>query len=105
MTIGNPDPTPLGDLSHQFVLTVGSLAIAGIMITALRSRVNGLWTHLSAAARTDMLTGLLNSHGLEEVLATEIERARPDAQRVGLMTRPRRRPRQAQPPARARRRR
>lgn len=86
MTVGNPDPTSLGDLTHQFVLTVGSLAIAGIMITALRTRVNGLWTHLSAAARTDMLTGLLNSHGLEEVLATEIERARPDAQRVGLMT-------------------
>ncbi len=86
MTIGSADPASIGDLTHQFVLTVGSLAIAGIMITALRSRVNGLWTHLSAAARTDMLTGLLNSHGLEEVLATEIERARPDAQRVGLMT-------------------
>lgn len=86
----NPPPGAIspsaGDLTHQFVLTVGSLAIAGIMILALRSRVHGLWTRLSAAARTDMLTGYLNSHGLDEVLATEIDRARPSAQRVGLLT-------------------
>ena len=75
----------VGDLTHQFVLTVGSLGIAGFMINALRDRANGLWTSLSAAARTDMLTGFLNSHGLTEVLATELERARPDAQRVGLL--------------------
>lgn len=75
-----------GDLTHQFVLTVGSLAIAGLMITALRGRVNRLWTSLSAAARTDMLTGFLNGHGLDEILATEIERAKPEARRVGLLT-------------------
>lgn len=75
-----------GDLTHQFVLTVGSLAVAGIMITALRGRVNKLWTQLSSAARTDMLTGFYNSHGLDEVLATEIERSKPGAQRVGLLS-------------------
>lgn len=74
-----------GDLTHQFVLTVGSLAVAGLMITTLRGRVNKLWTRLSDAARTDMLTGLLNSHGLDEVLATDIERAKPAAQRVALL--------------------
>lgn len=81
-----PAGATAGDLTHQFVLTVGSLAIAGIMITTLRDRVSRLWTHLSAAARTDMLTGFLNSHGLDESLATEIERARPEAHRVGLLT-------------------
>ena len=85
-TLDHTAATSVGDLTHQWVLTVGSLAIAGIMINALRTRVNGLWTRLSAAARTDMLTGFLNSHGLDENLATEIERARGDAQRVGLMT-------------------
>lgn len=75
-----------GDLTHQFVLTVGSLAVAGLMITTLRGRVNRLWTSLSAAARTDMLTGFLNGHGLDEILATEIERAKPEARRVGLLT-------------------
>lgn len=74
-----------GDLTHQFVVTVGSLAVAGLMITTLRGRVTNLWTQLSAAARTDMLTGYYNSHGLDEVLSTEIERARPEAQRVGLL--------------------
>lgn len=76
----------VGDMTHQFVLTVGSLAIAGIMINALRTRVNGLWTRLSGAARTDMLTGYLNGPGLTEVLATELERARPGAVRVGVLS-------------------
>lgn len=82
---GPPSGLTAGDLTHQFVLIVGSLAIAGAMITGLRSRANGLWTRLSAAARTDMLTGLLNESGLVEVLATEIERAKPDAQRVAIL--------------------
>lgn len=76
----------IGDLTHQFVLIVGSLAIAGIMIHALRIRVNGLWTRLSGAARTDMLTGYLNAQGLTEVLATELERSRAGANRVGLLS-------------------
>lgn len=75
-----------GDLTHQFALTVGSLAMAGLMMTTLRTRVNKLWGRLSDAARTDMLTGLLNSHGLDEVLATDIERAKPAAQRVALLS-------------------
>ena len=80
------DAASVGDLTHQFVLTVGSLAIAGVMMLALRERVNALWTRLSGAARTDMLTGFRNKHGLVEVLATEIERARPDAHRIGVLS-------------------
>lgn len=80
------DTASLGDITHQFVLTVGSLAIAGVMMHALRERVNGLWTSLSSAARTDMLTGFRNRHGLVEVLGTEIARARPEANRIGLLS-------------------
>ncbi len=47
---------------------------------------NRLWTQLSAAARTDMLTGFLNEHGFDEVLGTEIERVRADGGRVGLLS-------------------
>jgi len=86
------DPTPghsgqpgAGDLTHQYVLIVGSLAITGLMITALKGRVNRLWTELSAAARTDMLTGFLNEQGFDEALATEVERARPEAGRIGVL--------------------
>ena len=86
MLVMDPNGASVGDLTHQFALTVGSLAFAGIMILGLRGMVQGLWARLSAAARTDMLTGFLNAHGLNEVLATELERARPDAQRVGLLS-------------------
>ncbi len=75
-----------GTLTFQFVITVGSLAIAGLMIHALRTRVNRLWVSLSDAARTDLLTGFVNGHGINEVLTNEIERARINGQRAGLIT-------------------
>jgi diguanylate cyclase (GGDEF)-like protein len=81
---GNVD-TGSGTLTYQFVVTVGSLAVAGLMIHALRTRVNRLWGSLSSAARTDLLTGFVNSHGINEILTNEVERARIDAQRVGLI--------------------
>ncbi len=86
LVLMTPDTASVGDITHQFVLTVGSLAIAGVMMLALRDRVNGLWRSLSGAARTDMLTGFRNRHGLVEVLATEIARARPEANRIGLLS-------------------
>lgn len=75
-----------GTLTYQFVVTVGSLAVGGLMIHTLRTRVNRLWGSLSSAARTDLLTGLVNSHGINEILTTEIERARINSHRVGLVT-------------------
>jgi diguanylate cyclase (GGDEF)-like protein len=75
-----------GTLSYQFVVTFGSLAIAGFMIHALRTRVNRLWGSLSSAARTDLLTGYVNGHGINEILTNEIERARINANRVGMVT-------------------
>lgn len=75
-----------GTLTYQFVVTVGSLAVGGLMIHTLRTRVNRLWGSLSSAARTDLLTGLVNSHGINEILTNEIERARINSHRVGLVT-------------------
>ncbi|HET6831623.1 MAG TPA: diguanylate cyclase [Solirubrobacterales bacterium] len=77
--------TEPGVLTYQFVVTVGSLAVAGLMLHALRTRVNRLWGSLSSAARTDLLTGFVNSHGINEILTNEIERARINTQRVGLV--------------------
>ena len=82
---GGADVTS-GTLTFQFVVTFGSLAVAGIMIHALRTRVNRLWGSLSDAARTDLLTGFVNGHGINEILTNEIERARINTQKVGLMT-------------------
>ncbi|MEZ5154610.1 MAG: diguanylate cyclase [Solirubrobacterales bacterium] len=78
--------SPAGTLTYQFVVTFGSIAIAGLMIHALRTRVNRLWGSLSSAARTDLLTGFVNEHGINEILTNEIERARIDTTRVGLLT-------------------
>ncbi len=75
-----------GTLTFQFVVTFGSLAVAGLMIHALRTRVNRLWGSLSDAARTDLLTGFVNGHGINEILTNEIERARINTHRVGLIT-------------------
>ena len=75
-----------GTLTFQFVVTFGSLAVAGFMIHALRTRVNRLWGSLSDAARTDLLTGFVNGHGINEILTNEIERARINTHRVGLIT-------------------
>lgn len=74
-----------GTLTYQFVVTVGSLAVGGLMIHTLRTRVNRLWGSLSSAARTDLLTGFVNGHGINEILTNEIERARINAHRVGLI--------------------
>ena len=56
------------------------------MIHTLRTRVNRLWGSLSSAARTDLLTGYVNGHGINEILTNEIERARINTHRVGLLT-------------------
>ncbi len=75
-----------GTLTYQFVVTFGSLSVAGLMIHTLRTRVNRLWGSLSSAARTDLLTGYVNGHGINEILTNEIERARINTHRVGLLT-------------------
>ena len=45
---------------HHFVMTVGTLVVAGASLLALRSRVDKLFDRLTDAARTDPLTGLPN---------------------------------------------
>lgn len=70
---------------HHFVLLAGTLAIAGAMMHILRTRVDRLWARLLGAARTDLTTGLLNGTGGHEILVTEIDRARMNAQRVALL--------------------
>ena len=73
------------NLTHHFVLLAGTMAIAGAMMHILRTRADDLWTQLLGAARTDLVTGLLNSPGAADALATEIDRSRMSASRVGLL--------------------
>lgn len=61
---------------QRWVITVGSLLIAGLLIRALRDHVSHLMVRLSDAARTDPLTDLLNRRGFEECFDLELARAR-----------------------------
>jgi diguanylate cyclase (GGDEF)-like protein/putative nucleotidyltransferase with HDIG domain len=56
--------------------TVTTLAVAGILVQALRNRVGELVHRLTDAARTDALTGLQNRRAFEETMKAEVERAK-----------------------------
>ena len=64
---------PLAGL--YWVMAAGTVGITGAVIGALRSEVSRLVDELSAAARTDGLTGLVNRRGLDERITEEVERA------------------------------
>ena len=63
-------------LAIRWVETVATLAVAGILVQALRNRVEELVHRLTDAARTDALTGLQNRRAFEETMRAEVERAK-----------------------------
>ena len=64
---------PVGTLA-PLVPYACALALAGLAVYQ-RSRIAGLRSRITDAARTDPLTGLLNRRALEEMLDMELERA------------------------------
>lgn len=62
--------------ASRWVTTIGTLAVAGILVRQLNSRVEGLIDELDASAQRDPLTGALNRRGLDERLGIELTRAR-----------------------------
>jgi diguanylate cyclase (GGDEF)-like protein len=69
----------------RWLITVGTVVGAGILIAVLKSRVETLVERLSDSAKTDPLTGLLNRRGFEECFAYELERARRGSGRLSLV--------------------
>ena len=61
---------------QRWLLTVGTAAFGGLVVSYLRDRINELVLRLTDAARTDPLTGLLNRRALEELFEVELERSR-----------------------------
>jgi len=61
---------------EEWLLTVGALVVACVLILTLRRHVDRTVGGLADAARTDPLTGLLNRRGFEEAFELELERAR-----------------------------
>jgi diguanylate cyclase (GGDEF)-like protein/putative nucleotidyltransferase with HDIG domain len=60
----------------DWIATIGTLTIAGLVVAVIRDRLTGLISNLTDAARNDPLTGLLNRRGFEEAFDVELERAR-----------------------------
>ncbi len=68
-------PPPTGGLAW-WIVGMGTLLVGGILIAAMRERVELLIGRLYGAARTDPLTQLPNRRGFRELLDLELERAR-----------------------------
>ena len=78
-------PPPSG-IPAWWLVGMGTLVVAAILIATMRARSEQLIARLYEAARTDPLTGLLNRRGFRELLDLELERARRTAAPVTLVT-------------------
>jgi diguanylate cyclase (GGDEF)-like protein/putative nucleotidyltransferase with HDIG domain len=67
---------PPSGFAPWWLVGMGSLSIAAILIGAMRTRAEQLIDRLYETARTDPLTQLLNRRGFRELLDLELERAR-----------------------------
>lgn len=76
---------PEGGIAAWWLVTMGTLAVAAILIRSMRGRVELLIAKLSDAARTDPLTGLRNRRGFRELLDLELERARRSSETATLL--------------------
>ena len=60
----------------RWTITVGTLLVAGLLISLLKRHVDALVLRLADTASTDPLTGILNRRGFREYFDLEIERAK-----------------------------
>ena len=69
----------------NWVLTVGTVAVAGVFVYQLKARLQAMVWKLADAARTDPLTGLLNRRGFQERFDQEMDRARRSGRPLGVL--------------------
>jgi diguanylate cyclase (GGDEF)-like protein len=69
----------------RWVLVVVTVTTIGVLVSLLRDRVERLITGLTAAARTDPLTQLLNRRAFDVLLAWEIDRAARGSRPVSVL--------------------
>src|SRR5690349_693579 len=73
-----------GDVS-RWLITVGVMGVATVLVFALKGQLEGVVGGLESAARTDVLTGLLNRRGFEETFERELERAKRSGRELSLI--------------------
>jgi diguanylate cyclase (GGDEF)-like protein len=78
-------PPPSGGIPAWWLVGMGTLLVAAVLIRSLRERVDLLIGRLFDAARTDPLTQLPNRRGFRELLDLEVERARRAHGQVALV--------------------
>jgi diguanylate cyclase (GGDEF)-like protein len=71
--------------ARQWLLTVGTAALAVGFVSALRSRVERLITDLAETSKRDPRTGLLNAPGFEDLLEKELERAQRSESKMAVV--------------------
>jgi diguanylate cyclase (GGDEF)-like protein len=76
-------PGPVG--YTRWFIVVGMVSVAGCLVHVLMRRNDRLVTQLFRAARTDMLTGLLNRQGFDERFELELARSRRTGQPIALV--------------------
>ena len=69
----------------RWLITLGTLFVAGALIVMLKERLGRLISRLADAARTDVLTGLLNRRGFQELFDLELERAKRSGRSLGVL--------------------
>ena len=65
-----------GNDVSRWLITVGTLIVAAVLISLLKRHVDALVARLADTASTDPLTGILNRRGFREYFELEIERAK-----------------------------
>ncbi|MHB1538412.1 MAG: bifunctional diguanylate cyclase/phosphohydrolase [Solirubrobacteraceae bacterium] len=77
---------PPGGVLEWWLVTMGTLTVAAVVIRTMRDRVELLIARLYDASRTDPLTMLANRRGFRELLDLEIARARRSELPMTLLT-------------------
>jgi diguanylate cyclase (GGDEF)-like protein len=76
---------PFQTQALRWIVFVIAMMVAGLLVRMLRERIDHLLVELDSASRADMLTGLLDERGWNEILTKELERARRSGNRVGIV--------------------
>lgn len=69
----------------QWIMLMGAIVVAGLVIGLLRTRLESLVAILGDAARTDALTGLANRRGFQAKFDADFERATGHGRPLGLI--------------------
>jgi diguanylate cyclase (GGDEF)-like protein len=79
------DAQPFQQQSLRWLVFTLAVIVAGLLVRMLRERIDTLLGELDASSRNDMLTGLLDERGFDEIMTKELERARRSGNRVGIV--------------------